>query len=185
MESESKSEKADVNSSIKFSFKINKQLLRFLVIFGFVLGVLYILTIQFESYVPIFNMSATSATLVELLNLFGLQASINSSGVSISNFALEIVRQCTGLFEVITLIAAVSAYPASLMNKMKGLAIGIPLIYIFNIVRLISLAYVGIFSFSLLEIIHDYVLQITFFSFVVFIWFFWINNVVRKDVSKI
>jgi archaeosortase B (VPXXXP-CTERM-specific) len=130
-------------------------------------------------------MATTSATLVELLKLLGLQASLNSNGVSISNFVLDIVRQCTGLFEVITLIAAVFAYPTSLKNKMKGIAIGLPLIYFFNTVRLISLAYLGIYSFALLEIVHDYVLQITFFSFVVSIWFYWINNVVKKDVAKI
>jgi hypothetical protein len=28
-------------------------------------------------------------------------------------------------------------------------------------------------------------LQITFFSFVVSIWFYWIINVVRKDVEKV
>lgn len=185
MVSKNESEKTTNNPQFRFTFKINKQLLRFLVIFGFILGVLYILSIQYESYVPIFNMATTSATLVELLKIFGLQASLNSNGVTISSFSLDIVRQCTGLFEVITLIAAVFAYPASLKNKMKGLAIGIPLIYIFNLLRLISLAYLGIYSFSLLEIVHDYILQITFFSFVVSIWFFWINNVVRKDVAKI
>jgi archaeosortase B (VPXXXP-CTERM-specific) len=181
MESRNESEK---NIAMKFSFKVNMLLLRFLAIFGFLLGVLYVLTIQFEPYVPIFNIATTSATLVELLKLFGLQASLNSNGVSISNFVFDIVRQCTGLFEVITLIAAIFAYPSSLKNKMKGIAIGLPLIYIFNIVRLVSLAYVGIYSFSLLEIVHDYILQITFFSFVVSIWFYWINNVVRKNVEE-
>lgn len=183
MESKNESEKEKI--PMKFSFKVNTQLVRFLVIFGFTLGVLYVLTIQFESYVPIFNMATTSATLVELLKLLGLQASLNSNGVSISNFVLAIVRQCTGLFEVITLIAAVVAYPTKLKNKIKGIAIGLPLIYIFNIARLISLAYLGNYSFALLEIVHDYVLQITFFSFVVSIWFYWINNVVKKDVAKI
>lgn len=182
---ESKNESEKENIPMKFSLKVNMQLVRFLVIFGFILGVLYVLTIQFEPYVPIFNMSMTSATLVELLKLLGLQASLNSSGVTVSNFVLDIVRQCTGLFEVITLIAAVFAYPSTLKNKIKGIAIGLPLIYVFNIVRLVSLAYLGIYSFSLLEIVHDYVLQITFFSFVVSIWFFWINSVVKKDVAKI
>lgn len=185
MESEKESEKAAKSSAIKFSFKINRQLVRFLAIFGLLLGVLYVLSIQFESYIPIFNIATTSTTLVQILNFLGLQATLNSNEVSTSTFVLTIVRQCTGLFEVITLISAVAAYPTNLKNKIKGIAIGLPLIYVFNIARLISLAYLGIYSFSLLEIVHDYVLQITFFSFVISIWFFWINNVVRKDAAKI
>ena len=183
MESEKEFQQAPKNRNLNFSFKINKQMLRFLAIFSSLLALLYVLSIQFESYVPIFNMQTTSSTLVQLLQIFGLKVTISANEVSLSNFVLEVVRQCTGLFEVITLVAAVVAYPTNYKNKIKGIAIGLPLIYTFNIIRLVFLAYLGVYYFPLFEIVHDYILQITFFSFVIFIWFFWLQTVVRKNVK--
>jgi archaeosortase B (VPXXXP-CTERM-specific) len=161
------------------SLKINRQLLIFIAEFSILLSVFYILTIQFESYVPIFNMQTTSATLVQILQFFGLKATLNANQVSLQSFVLEVVRQCTGLFEVITLLACVLAFPTSLRNKLLGAAMGLPLIYVANILRLVFLAYLGVYNFPIFEVVHDYILQLTFFSFVIFIWFAWIDRVVR------
>jgi archaeosortase B (VPXXXP-CTERM-specific) len=162
-----------------FSLKINKQLVTFLVTFGLLLSIFYALTIQFESYVPIFNMQMTSATLVQVLQFFGLKATLSANEVDLQNFVLAVVRQCTGLFEVITLLACVLAFPTNWKNKLMGIGMGLPLIYAANIVRLVFLAYLGVYYFPVFEVVHDYILQLTFFSSVIFIWFAWIDKVVR------
>jgi archaeosortase B (VPXXXP-CTERM-specific) len=130
-------------------------------------------------------METTSSILAKLLQILGLKATITAKEINLSTFAISVVRQCTGLFEVITLIAAVIAYPTTIEKKIKGIEMGLPLIFIFNILRLILLAYLGVYYFPMFEIVHDYILQLTFFSFVIFIWFFWINSVVKRNVISI
>lgn len=188
MEPESKkyAQENNVKSTvIKIPLKINPQLLQFLIVFGSLLFVFYYATILFEMYVPVFNIETTATTLAYLLKMLGVGATIDSANVQTSAFVLSVVRQCTGLFEAITLLACILAYPTNWKNKLKGIAMGLPLIYVFNIVRLIFLALLGIQSFSLFEFFHDYILQITFMSLVIGIWFFWIQNVVKRNVPSV
>ncbi len=60
-----------------------------------------------------------------------------------TGFAVSIERGCNGLEAVIILFAALFAYPASWWHRMIGFAIGFVAIQGLNLVRIISLFYLG------------------------------------------
>lgn len=169
---------------IKINFSlisVKKEIFKFLFIFSISIFVLYTLSILYESYIPLFNMQATASTLHYFLQVSGLNAAIARSSIGFDDFTFLIIRQCTGILEVIAVSSAIIAFPTPLMNRLKGIAISLPIIYLANMTRLFFLAYLGIFNFQLLEIVHDFILQFTFISFVIFIWFFWLKKVVNVD----
>jgi archaeosortase B (VPXXXP-CTERM-specific) len=138
-------------------------------------------SVVFERFIPAFNMLATAQALFLILKFLGLGSSLNGNSIIFSNFALKIIRQCTGIFEVIALASCIIAYPTPLKTKLYGLAAGVPLIYAFNIARLILLAFLGIYSPAVFTAVHEYLLQLTFAFFVIFFFLFWIGKATRND----
>jgi len=165
--------------------KFNKEVAKFIAVFAASLAVLYFASIQFESYIPIFNMQSTAQVLYFSLKTIGINARLENYQVIFSNFSVDIIRQCTGIFEVIAIISCILAFPAAVKKKIIGVSLAIPLIYLFNMARLIFLSVLGIYSTTLFEIAHEYLLQMTFLAVVVFYWIFWIDKVVNKNVFKI
>lgn len=72
------------------------------------------------------------------------------------HFAMEIRDGCNGVNVVVLLWSAILAYPAGLKWKLTGLAGGLAAIQILNLLRLISLFYLGQYSRPLFELAHLY-----------------------------
>lgn len=125
-------------------------------------------------------MQTTAKALHLLLNLMGIKNNLDAYSINFSNFSIEIVRQCTGIFEVMTLTACILAYPASKEKKFAGIVFAIPVIYIFNMFRLVFLSILGIYYPSIFEAVHDYLLQLSFVFLVIFFWILWIEKVVKS-----
>ena len=100
-------------------------------------------------------LASVSAWLIEA---FG-GACVHQSAV-LSNpargFFMEIRDGCNGINVVIVLWAAIMAYPARLTWKLIGLAGGLAAIQILNLVRIISLFYLGEHWRPLFEFAHLY-----------------------------
>jgi exosortase H (IPTLxxWG-CTERM-specific) len=60
-----------------------------------------------------------------------------------TNFAVSIERGCNGVEAVIILFAAIFAFPAPFKHKLAGFAVGFLAIQGLNLVRIISLFYLG------------------------------------------
>jgi archaeosortase B (VPXXXP-CTERM-specific) len=174
----------DSHEFFKIKLKVNPVILKFIVFFIISLSIFYLISIQFESYIPLFSMQSTAKTLHFLLNLLGIKNNLDAYSINFSNFSIEVVRQCTGIFEVMALTACMLAYPAPKEKKFAGIVFAIPVIYVFNMFRLILLSILGIYYPSVFEAVHDYLLQLTFVFLVIFFWMFWINKVVKKEGEK-
>jgi archaeosortase B (VPXXXP-CTERM-specific) len=161
------------------AIRSNAKAARFVLLFLSFLGILYFLSIYFEQYIPLFGMEQTAKVLHYILGTVGIKSTLIGSNVAFSTFSMEIVRQCTGIFEVIVLASCILAFPTGLTKKVSGIVFAIPIVYFFNLGRLLLLSLIGLYSFRLFEIAHDYLLQITFVLLVVFFWMFWIERVVK------
>ena len=78
--------------------------------------------------------------------------------------------------------AAVIAFPATVKEKLLAVGVGIPVLYVVNVLRLACLAFIGAFikSRDVFHFAHIYVWQTVFIIFVVIMWLFWIEKVVKK-----
>lgn len=164
-----------------FKIKFNLEVAKFIFFFILSLSIFYFLSIRFEQFIPFFNMQSTTQVLSSFLTVIGINNTAGTYQIAFSNFAIEIVRQCTGIFEVIAITSCILAFPSPIKKKIIGISLAIPTIYFFNMGRLIFLSFLGIYYPSMFETIHDYLLQITFVFLVVFFWIFWINKVVKNE----
>lgn len=91
-----------------------------------------------------------------LIQLFGGTASVNENVLSIPGFRVRVVDMCNGVEATILLLAAMVAFPAPLLYKLKGMLIGIATVHTLNILRIISLVYLGAYKPEWFDWVHWY-----------------------------
>jgi exosortase H (IPTLxxWG-CTERM-specific) len=99
---------------------------------------------------------------------------------SVSNgFAVSIEAGCNGVEATIVLVAAILAFPATWKHKLIGLVVGIVAVQGLNIVRVISLFYLGQWNFNAFEWAHLYVWQALIMLDVMVVWLLWVRTLPR------
>jgi exosortase H (IPTLxxWG-CTERM-specific) len=96
-----------------------------------------------------------------------------------NGFAVSIEAGCNGVEATIVLVAAILAFPASWKRKVIGLVIGIIAVQGLNIVRVISLFYIGQWNFNVFEWAHLYVWQALIMLDVMVVWLLWVRTLPR------
>jgi archaeosortase B (VPXXXP-CTERM-specific) len=116
-----------------------------------------------------------------ILGIFSSGAHASGKLVTYGHFPVKIIEECTGIYEILIFIAAVMAFPTSLKKKGIGLAFGIPLMYLFNIVRILVLLVVGSYYYEIFDFMHLYFWQVTLILMITSVWVLWILKVVRHE----
>lgn len=138
-------------------------MLRFFLLFMLIQGVLFTLDILEpvrQAFVLPFTglLAQASAWLVTLFD-----AKVHAEGIilrSLENgFAVSIEPGCNGIEASIVLIAAILAFPAPWKHKLIGLLAGLTAIQGLNLVRIISLFYLGQWNMDIFEWAHLYLWQ--------------------------
>jgi len=155
------------------------RMLRFLVLFPIFLAVGFCALL-----IPFLHPAITAFTrgLVEVsamvIRLFGGNAAANQ--VILRNpsngFAMEVLDGCNGDDVVVLLWAAILAYPASWLQKGKGLLAGTATIYVINFLRIISLFYLGQYDMRWFEFAHLYVWESVFVLLTLTIFWMWVRR---------
>lgn len=73
-----------------------------------------------------------------------------------TGFAVSIEAGCNGVEAAIVLIAGIVAFPASVKNKVVAILAGFLFVQALNIVRIISLFYLGQWNYTVFEWFHLY-----------------------------
>lgn len=93
-----------------------------------------------------------------------------------SGFAVSIEPGCNGVEALIILFAAIFAFPAPLKNKLVGFAIGFVAIQALNLVRIISLFYLGQWNMTWFEWFHLYLWQALIILDALVVWLIWLRT---------
>ena len=101
-----------------------------------------------------------------LERLAGGHAVAAQEDIVVQTMTMTIDHECTGIFVYMLFIAFVLAYPAPWVGRLSGLAIGIPLIFAVNVLRLATLARVVEIYPQAYFYLHEYVWQGIFTVFV-------------------
>ncbi|MBI3846326.1 MAG: exosortase H [Planctomycetes bacterium] len=156
---------------------------RFACLFALWLGGLYaVLQIPFvQAFVRDPYSAAQVASTAAVLRILGVAASVDGLVLRAPGFDMRITNEllggCNGLNVVVILIAAVAAYPAPIRHRLVGIAVGAAVLFIVNVVRLVSLYFVGAHAPGLEEMMHLYVWQVLLIAVTGFIWFQWAERV--------
>ena len=73
-----------------------------------------------------------------------------------TGFAVSIEAGCNGMEAAIVLIAGIVAFPATIQNKLIAIVAGFFFVQALNIVRIISLFYLGQWNYTVFEWFHLY-----------------------------
>jgi len=108
-----------------------------------------------------------------ILNLLGENAAVLGNTVQTSQFGISVVTACTGIFLTGLFAVAVVALPARIRSTAAGLGIGILGIAAFNVIRLVSLYYIGVHLPGILDLAHVVIWQSLLILAAVAIWIAW------------
>ena len=92
-----------------------------------------------------------------------------------SGFAVTIEAGCNGVEAMLVLAAGILAFPAPWRAKAIGLAVGIVAIQALNLVRIVSLFYLGQWQRDWFEWAHLYVWQALIMLDALIVWLLWIR----------
>jgi exosortase H (IPTLxxWG-CTERM-specific) len=129
-----------------------------------------------DAFVAALNRHIARAS-AAVLHLMRASAVASGAVVSVSGFAVEIKNNCNAIYEFGLFTAAAGAYPTTLGAKAVGILLGATVLYVVNLVRVVSLLLLGMYAPSWFEVSHLYVWQALFFATVVACWFGWILRI--------
>jgi exosortase H (IPTLxxWG-CTERM-specific) len=101
-----------------------------------------------------------------------------------TGFAVSIERGCNGMEAVIILFAAIFAFPATARERLAGFALGFVAIQALNLVRIISLFYLGQWSHTWFEWFHLYLWQALIILDALVVWLLWLRWLPRSREAR-
>jgi exosortase H (IPTLxxWG-CTERM-specific) len=93
-----------------------------------------------------------------------------------NGFAVSIEAGCNGVEATIVLVAAILAFPAPWKRRLLGLVVGIVAVQGLNVIRVISLYYLGQWDLDVFEWAHLYVWQALIMLDVLVVWLIWVRT---------
>ncbi len=158
-------------------------MIRFFLLFLLIQGVLFAaeLTPPAQAHVVQPFTSGLAWVSGHLIELTGRE--IIASGVIIrdvsTQFAVEIAAGCNGVEAMILLVAAMLAFPSPWRYKLAGILVGIVAIQGLNLVRIVSLFFLGMWNETAFEWAHLYVWQALIMLDALAVWLLWLRALPR------
>ena len=116
-----------------------------------------------------------------VLRLFGEQATVSGCVVSSPRFAVTIFNGCNGLITSLIFVSGVLAFPARWPAKVIGVAGGLLAIQLINLIRIVSLFFIGIFFPALFNDAHTSIWQSIVILAGVGLWIAWAHFFVKPE----
>jgi exosortase H (IPTLxxWG-CTERM-specific) len=106
-------------------------------------------------------------------------ASVTTTGnviaSSVNPFAVSIEAGCNGVEATLVLVTAMLAFPAPWAHRLRGIAIGVVAVQALNVLRVVSLFYLGRWNGDAFEWAHLYVWQALIMLDVLIVWVIWVR----------
>lgn len=160
-------------------------MVRFFILFLFLMAALFRIdmldSVQANFITPWTNLlAAMSAFIMTLFDSdvlsFGRVIQSKSTG-----FGVSIEAGCNGVEAAIVLVSGVLAFPAPWRMKVMGIFIGIVAVQTANLLRVISLYYLGKWDMQVFEFAHLYLWQALIMLDVLIVWLLWMRAVSRRQ----
>ena len=92
-----------------------------------------------------------------------------------SGFGVSIEPGCNGVEACIILFAAIVAFPSTWKHRAWGLGLGFVAVQLLNVVRVISLFYLGQWNLDLFKVAHEFLWQGLIMLDVLVVWLLWVR----------
>ena len=102
-----------------------------------------------------------------------------------TGFGVSIEAGCNGVEATIVLVAAMLAFPSSWAMKAWGIGLGFIAVQAVNLLRIVSLFFLGQWNFKVFEFAHLYMWQALIMLDVLVVWLLWIRSVARHQGARL
>ncbi|MFA5628592.1 MAG: exosortase H [Thiohalomonadaceae bacterium] len=163
-------------------------MLRFFILFVVILVTLFAaeLTPPVQNAVVLPWTEALAQISAGLIKFF--DSNVVSSGKILQSttngFAVSIEAGCNGIEAAIVLIAAMLAFPAPWKHRIIGILAGLSAVQVLNVVRVISLFYLGQWNMNAFDWAHLYLWQALIMLDVLIVWLVWIRMLPPSSSSS-
>ncbi|WP_103665507.1 exosortase X [Gracilimonas amylolytica] len=111
-----------------------------------------------------------------ILEAFGFDVYAFGRVIGIVEYpGIEIVDGCNGVAAIGLFLGFIFAYPGDWRNKLSFSLFGVSLIYVVNLLRIITLTITQAYYPSLFDFMHDYSTTTIFYLFIFLLWMIWVN----------
>ena len=100
-----------------------------------------------------------------------------------TGFGVSIEPGCNGVEATIVLVAAMLAFPSSWKMKLWGIGLGFIAVQAANLVRIVSLFFIGQWSYKVFEFAHLYMWQALIMLDVLVVWLLWMRFVAKREAG--
>ena len=134
-------------------------------------------------FIPLANMYAWIAG--KVLALIGYTNIVIGDIISSPHvFSVGVKKGCDAAEPMAIFMAGIIAFKTGIKEKLFGLATGLPILFVLNIIRIVTLYIAGIHFPNFFETMHLAVWQVIFILVAVILWFLWLQKQGRKITSS-
>lgn len=163
-------------------------MLRFVILFPLLLVLLFVLELlaPVDKHVIMPWTAFLADVSAWLMHTFDSEVVVHGNivGSSVTGFAIAIERGCNGVEAVIILVAAMLAYPARWLEKLIGIAVGFLCVQGVNLIRIISLYYLGNWNRVWFDWFHLYVWQALIVLDALIVFLIWLSWTRRREQRR-
>lgn len=159
--------------------------LKFLVIFGVLLAVFYV----FIAFSPFYSKRFLPSYHHLIARVSGYVLAVSGQDIRVTDasihsprFSANIVRGCDAVEAIALYVCAVLAFPLPFLKRLPGMIAGALLLSVLNLVRIVSLFLIGVYSRRIFNLMHIDVWQALFIFFAVLLWILWLLWATRSQV---
>ncbi len=145
--------------------------------------VVYIWVRNSSTIEPFLGFNAQLAT--DIWNLFDNSVSAEGTLISSSDFNFEVTAECTSIGPTAILLSAIIAWPSTIKEKIKGIIVGATALFIINLIRILTLFYIGSHFPNHLDLFHYYIWQGIIVLLALGLWAFWMDKMVQSPLPGI
>ena len=110
-----------------------------------------------------------------LLSLMGQRTVADGAAINSSDFSLLVKKGCDAIAPVMLVVTGISLFPTEWNKKLKGIGIGVLALFALNLLRIVSLYFVGVHAPDYFEFMHVEFWQVLFIGLAVLYFFYWLN----------
>lgn len=117
------------------------------------------------------------------VRLFDAEVRVSGTTMASPRFAIDVRNGCNAVEAMILFTAAVLAFPAPVRWRLAGLAIGLPVLQLVNVLRLTSLFWLGAWRPDLFNVVHIALWQSVIILIGVAMFVFWSSRSAARPAA--
>lgn len=160
---------------------LQKPILQFWLAFAGIMLLFYLLAVQpfyvsnIQIPVGIFFAHVGSG----LLSILGQGTTASGMAINSDAYSLLIQKGCDAIAPIMLVVTGILLFPADRKKKWLGIGIGILSLFALNLIRIITLYFVGKHAPEYFEFMHIEFWQVVFIGLAILYFFYWLNWVTK------